>query len=113
MITGISREDLMILVQQLGPTWTAIASGTRDRSLAERWASGEEAPTAEEALKLSVAYEVFNEVAQTEGADTARAWFIGRSVGDHEVSPGEAIREGNFNGAYASAKRMINGEMGY
>lgn len=112
------KELIDELVQFIGPTLTAFTahSTVRAEFVLDRWREGSTALHPGKRERLELAYELLNDVAESNSADIARAWFIGANTSpgsDDEtnlVSPAEAIRHGKFDEARTSAKRFINDE---
>lgn len=98
------------LEQFVGPFLVAVVSGTHNRHIVKQWLDDDQyrevIPTPDEARRIEFALEQFNRVSQSVGEELARAWFIGKSVGDKP--PYLAIRAGNLIGAWGSASTMIN-----
>lgn len=102
------RETITYLVEQLGETLVAVLSDVTDRSQIATWQASLSKPSPESWTRLSVAEEVFRRVADTDGPDTARSWFVGANVGDELTSPAEAIRDGRFEEVRLSCQRLID-----
>lgn len=103
-------KTVKFVCDELGRTLTAALSGTRNRLDVDAWMKvgrGHATPTDHQLSRLRFAKEMFEKVSNAEDADTARAWFIGANVGDDEISPIEAIRNGRFDEVRTSATRMI------
>ena len=81
------------LVLGIGPTLTALVSGTRNREDVERWATVGAEPDTEQTRRLYAAYEAFITIKDREGEDVARAWFLGTNPG-LEDTPVMALRKG-------------------
>ena len=107
------------LETELGPTLTAYTIGSRNRHLAAKLQNNQLQLTNEQALRAGVLYALFHRVAAEEGGgfDVARAWLIGSSVPAPQgatdasggmISPSQAIRDGNFAGALASAHGLLH-----
>jgi hypothetical protein len=90
-----ATEAAAFLYRSIGPTLSGALIGSARRFHPEWELDGVEFD-ARETLRLQAAQKAFAEVAAEEGADTARAWFIGANpwLGDH--TPVDAIREGRF-----------------
>ena len=101
------KEIVEELVQLIGPTLTALSSGAVEHSTVEAWLNGLE-PEVSQEERLRFALEVLSDVAELNGNDVARAWFIGASCQNFTTAPFEAIRTGYFNSVRNSARRFIN-----
>ena len=98
------------LIDIVGPSLVALAAGSRNQHVAELWLGGRIAMSNPERQRLDAALECLQTVAESEGAETARAWFIGRNVGTDETSPAEALCEGRLEDVRRSMHRLINDE---
>lgn len=105
-----SAEIARQLVQHLGPTVVAVLSGVRDKKLPYKWsAEGGPQPRTETMQKLQVAHRAWVAVATAEGADIARAWFIGANPRLDEEPPFIAIRNGQFRQVMSAAATFVDG----
>ena len=106
---SISVEEIQELRDnRLGVTLTAMAAGVHVRDRVNTWCAGASEPTDDQAHRLRFTFDILHEVAEAENSwDTARNWFIGANVGEEEISPCEAIRQGRFEEVRASARRFI------
>ncbi len=98
-------------MNQLGPTLLALTANAASAEEITAWARGEGSPAAEQTERLLVADECFSIVEEVEGADVARAWFIGQNTGSDEISPAEAICAQEFDDVRIAARRMASGEL--
>lgn len=100
------------LVRLVGPTLTAFTAHATNRAelVLDRWRQDATSLHPGKRERLELAYELLNDVAEADSEDVARAWFIGANCGPSLVSPAEAIRDGRFDEARLSAKRLINDE---
>jgi hypothetical protein len=103
------HEVVRRLTAALGPTLVAALSGTTDRTLPLEWArhDGPE-PEPEMQARLRHALVTWRTVAEVEGDDVARLWFIGANpwLGDESVV--SALREDRFKDVDAAADAMVN-----
>ena len=104
-----SQDRVQQLVDLVGPTLTAMASGTRKREHVTDWLNGTTEPTGDNLERIKVAIEVLEQVGEAQGCEIARAWFIGESccVNNALVSPASAIRQGAYKTACSSAALFI------
>ena len=98
------------LSQAVGPTLTALAAGIMDRSTLRDAATDRVELVHGARIRLALAHELFNDVAEARGDDSARAWFIGANTGPTHMSPAEAIRDGHFEAVRSSARRFCDRE---
>ena len=104
-MSTITASEINELVDALGPTLVALASGTRQRKLVAAWAAGSAIPTQGEAERMATMLRLFREITSFEGPDVARAWMIADNTPVHGM-PAMAIRAGDFAAAERSAHRM-------
>lgn len=112
MCNTITPEEVAELEFQLGPTLVAVCANNRNKSAVQPWLEGTKTPTKEEAQRLSLALELFRQVAQSEGSDLARSWFIGDNA-TCGSTPAMAIRANKFDIVRTAAQRFIAGTDGY
>ena len=98
------------LSQAIGPTLTALAAGITSRATMRDAAADRVELVDRVHLRLALTYELFNDVAEARGDDSARAWFIGVGISPTHMSPAEAIRDGHFHAVRASAQRFCDRE---
>ncbi|HET6622520.1 MAG TPA: hypothetical protein VFG56_01150 [Candidatus Saccharimonadales bacterium] len=106
------KELIDELVRFIGPTLTAFTahSTVRAEFVLDEWRNGTGVLHPGKRERLEVAYKLLNDVAEADGEDTARAWFIGANSGSNRISPAESIRRGEFTDAKASARSLIRDE---
>lgn len=73
---------------------TALLASVEPRTVA-RWVAGEVVPREEAEKKLRSAYQIFHLLEQVEASSTVRAWFMGMNEQLADLSPAEAIADGN------------------
>lgn len=96
------------LLEHLGPTVVAALAGARDRKQPYKWASHGAQPRQESVTRLQVAYRVWSTIADADGPNVARAWFIGANPRFGERPPYLAIREGLFGDVVAAAEEFVD-----
>lgn len=106
------------LEHELGPTLVAVATGLKGRleeclATVAKWLDGTAKPEPEQEKRLEFMYEQFQRVASVDGTDIARLWFTGANVGEDELAPFQAMRNGDLDGVRISAGRMVEGTHGY
>lgn len=103
------------LEHELGPTLVAVATGlTGNRvechATISKWLDGSAEPGHEQAKRLQFMYDQFRRVATVDGTDLARNWFTGANVGEDELAPFQAMRNGDLDGVRISAGRRIEAD---
>lgn len=99
------------LDQAIGPTLMALVADVKSKLTLKDVVNGNVELTSQARARLALAHQLFNDVAEAQhSTDIARAWFIGSNTGPSATSPAEAIREGHFHDARASAQRMCGQE---
>lgn len=84
-----------LLIGNLGSTLVAYMTGVRSRQMPLRWAAGNATPRTDAAARLLTAYTVWLAIVHHDGRDVARNWFIGVNPWLGDISPAEAIRNGD------------------
>jgi hypothetical protein len=103
------REITRRLIATLGPTLVAALSGSKDRTAPHEWAAVDGSEPAPEALpRLACAYETWRKVAEAEGEQVARLWFIGANPWLGESTPVTAIREDRLKEVADAAQAMAD-----
>lgn len=103
------REITRRLIAVLGPTLVATLAGSRDRKAPIEWAKVDGSEPAPEALpRLACAYETWRKVAEAEGEQVARMWFIGGNPWLGESTPVSAIREDRLKEVANAAQAMAD-----
>ena len=103
------REITRRLIGSLGGTLVAALSGSKDPKLPYRWAKVDgPSPKNESMRRLQFAYEQWTRLAQCEGEDVARAWFIGANPWLDYDTPITAIREDRFKEAGQAAQALVS-----
>ncbi|WP_232491369.1 hypothetical protein [Mycobacterium dioxanotrophicus] len=96
------------LLDHLGPTVVAALSQVRNRKQPYKWAIDDgPRPRIESLQRLQVAHRAWWTIAESEGDEVARAWFIGANPRLDEVPPYMAIREGRFSEVLAAADEFV------
>ncbi|AUI52392.1 hypothetical protein [Arthrobacter crystallopoietes] len=105
-IPGI-HEVVRELTDDLGPTMVSALAGDRVRLTADDWVmeDGPE-PDEDEAERLRFAYDQWQLLA-AQGADRARAWFIGDNPRLGDESPVMAIHDGRFDDVRNAANAFL------
>lgn len=116
--TPVAEQDIRDTVRQLnaklGPTLVSALAGARTHTASRQWAEPEGAlPDAEAQARLLLALQVWIVVAEADGDDVARLWFIGANPWLGEDTAITAIREDRsqevLNAATAMATDAFSG----
>lgn len=117
--TRVHREATQASVQELATflqdiltrRLTALVAGQKDGKTVTRWVTGDIAvirdPMVEQ--RLRTAYEVSKMLLQYDSPQTVRAWFIGLNPQLDDVSPAEALANGDLKEVRAAARAFIAG----
>jgi hypothetical protein len=104
------RELSRRLIAALGPTLVAALAGSKDRTAPHEWVKVDGSEPAAEALpRLACAYETWRKVAESEGENVARAWFVGGNPWLGESTPVTAIREDRLEEVGCAAQALVDG----
>lgn len=96
-------EIVRFLSEGLGRPLLACTVGVRRRTLAV-WLRGSASPSHRSRDRLAGAFTVWNIVAEVEGPDTVRAWFMRAKDALYNYSPAEVIAEGRVDDVIAVAR---------
>lgn len=97
------------LVSRLGPTLVAASIGFRNRKVISELSENlDEAFSDEQKRRVDVLHEIWTTVANSEGDDIARAWFIGANPWLGDESAITAIREDRFSQVRVAARALVN-----
>lgn len=103
------REITRRLNSALGATLIAALTGSKDPKISLRWSRQDgPVPKQEAVRKLQFAYAQWTLIAQAEGEQVARAWFIGSNPWLHDDTPLDAIREARFREVTAATTAMAH-----
>ena len=107
------HETTRQLVSQLGITAVSFLAGAKDSKQAAKWqqADGPE-PRQEPTRRLMAAHRAWQMIATAENDYVARNWFIGTNPRLEELSPLEALREGQIKQVLAAATAFWEGTDG-
>lgn len=103
-----ASELVRELLDHLGPTVVAALAGVRDRKQPYKWAADGSQPRQESLARLQVGYRVWSMIAAADGANVARAWFIGANPRFDERPPYLVIREDQFGDVVAAAEEFVD-----
>ena len=114
-VTGQQDADLREIVRQLlshlGPTIVAALAGATGQAEALRWAEPDgSAPHPDAVPRLEFAHCVWQRIAEAEGPDVARAWFICGNTLLGEDTPVSAIREDRALEVTVAVRALIEGQ---
>ena len=100
-------EALRALVAALGKYPVAAIFGEEARTI-ERWLKTSLQLKEEDERRLHDAFQVFSLINEADGADVARAWFIGMNPELDDDSPVEQLAAGNSRSVHAAARSYVN-----
>ncbi|GAA1698925.1 MULTISPECIES: hypothetical protein [Dietzia] len=106
-VTGSMQDIARFLIDHLGSALTAHIAGV-DRRTVSRWAEGAAARASGEA-NLRVAFQVFQLIQTVDAPQTVRAWFMGMNPQLDDVSPAEALADGQHREVMAAARAFVAG----
>lgn len=98
------------LQELLSRRLTAYIAGVKDARTVTRWASGEvENARYENEQRLRTAYEIAQLLVRFDSPRVVKAWFIGLNPQLGDVSPAEAIHDGELKEAMSAARAFVAG----
>jgi hypothetical protein len=107
------HETTRQLLSHLGLTAVSFLSGAKDSKQASRWAKAESSePRPETRKRLLAAHRIWTDVSTAESDYIARNWFIGANPRLGEISPLEALRDGNVQEVLDAAAAFVSGTDG-
>lgn len=88
---------------------TAYIAGVKDAKSVSRWAAGETTDIRDPAMeqRLRTAYAIAQMLSEVDNPQTIKAWFVSLNPQLDDVSPSEAIREGNGKEVMAAARAFV------
>lgn len=95
------------LQKVLGRDVVALITAKQTRTVT-RWVTGDAVPTAQDQQLLRDTLQVVELLAEVEGDDVTRAWFIGMNPQLDDESPAEEIAAGHVRDVLAAARTFIN-----
>ncbi|QJU56270.1 hypothetical protein SCB71_21240 (plasmid) [Herbiconiux sp. KACC 21604] len=95
------------LQQVLGRDVVALITAKQTRTVT-RWVTGTAVPSAQDQQLLRDTLQVVELLAEVEGDDVTRAWFIGMNPQLDDESPAEEIAAGHVRDVLAAARTFIN-----
>jgi hypothetical protein len=100
-----------VLQELLSRRLTAYIAGVSDGKTVGRWASGDMAEIRDHKTeqRLRATYEITQLLMSYDSAQTVKAWFIGLNPQLGDVSPAEAIHDGQLKETFAAARAFIAG----
>jgi len=108
-VTAPISEVAGQLQELLSRRLTAVIAGVKEGKTVSRWASGEVTeirdPFTEQ--RLRTAYEIALLLLEHDSPQTVRAWFIGLNPQLDDVSPAEALHDGQLQEALAAARIFV------
>lgn len=106
---GLTPKDLVVALKDKLGTRLAAFIADKDPSTINRWSTGETEPSEEALRPLRAAYQVFDLLEREESDHTIRAWFMGMNPQLEDVSPAEALQEGQLREVLAAARAFHSG----
>ena len=100
-------EALRALVAALGRHPVAEIFNKDVRTI-ERWLKPDVTMNVEDGRRLRDAFHAFSLVEEADGADVARAWFIGMNPELGDDAPVEQLAAGNARAVLAAARSYVN-----
>lgn len=98
------------LQELLGRRLVAYVAGVKDAKTVTRWASGEvENVRYENEKRLRAAYEIAQILVRFDSPGVVKAWFIGLNPQLGDVSPAEAVHDGEVKEAMSAARAFVAG----
>ncbi len=98
------------LQELLSRRLVAYIAGVKDAKTVTRWASGEvENVRHENEKRLRTAYEIAQLLVFFDSPRVVKAWFIGLNPQLGDVSPAEAIHDGELKEAMSAARAFVAG----
>lgn len=105
-----SAEVAGYLQELLSRRLVAYVAGVKDAKTVTRWASGEvENVRHENERRLRTAYEIAQLLVRFDSPRVVKAWFIGLNPQLGDVSPAEAIHDGELKEAMSAARAFVAG----
>lgn len=96
----LSPRDLVVRLRaQLGSKLLAYIAGVRHTSVVQRWADGDDEPSADVLLRFGTALVATAILRQRDSREVVNAWFQGRNDSLGDVSPARALRDEAMGGA--------------
>jgi len=95
------------LQQMLGRDVVSLITDKQPRTVT-RWSAGDASPTARDLQLLRDTLQVVELLAEVEGPEVTRAWFIGMNPQLNDASPAEEIAAGRVRDVMAAARAFVN-----
>jgi hypothetical protein len=95
------------LREMLGAKLVAYIGSVRETRAVREWSEGTRTPKGDTSERLRLAFQVAKGIADSDGIDTAQAWFQGLNPLLGDVSPARLLREGDLQ---ADGQRVIDAE---
>ena len=97
------------LIENLGPKLTAFMV-SKDQQTVARWAKGTQRPPQDDVeRRLRAAFQVFQMLSENDTRHVIRAWFLGMNPQLDDLSPAEAIANGELREVMAAARAFAAG----
>jgi len=95
------------LTEILGAQLVAYIGSVKETRAVREWIAGTRVPRGDAAQRLRLAYRVAKCIAESDGIETAQAWFLGLNPLLGNVSPARLIRTGDLG---TDGPRLIEAE---
>lgn len=107
--TKVSLPDqVKFLKEHLGTKLLALTVGVSPKTI-DRWDKGQNTIGPEQERKIRAAFQVFQLLKSVEASPTIRAWFMGMNPQLDDLSPAEAIADGQLREVLAAARAFLSG----
>lgn len=106
-LRGSITDVIGQLTDILGAQLVAYIGSVKETRAVREWSAGTRAPRGDASLRLRFAYRVAKGIADSDGIETAQAWFQGLNPMLGNVSPARLIRTGDLD---TDGPRIIEAE---
>lgn len=105
------REIVRRLNASLGASMVSALAGAKDPKASYRWQKeeGGTVPSDASQARILLAHRAWRMVADVDGEQVARQWFLGANPWLGEISPVEAIHQDQFKAVIDAASAMSSG----
>lgn len=102
--------DIAAFLQEtLGQKLVAFMADVQDPKTVGQWIRRGQRPRPESEERLRMAFQVFHFIQNEESPHTVRAWLIGINPQLDDISPAEAIHNGDLKDVWVAAKAYVSG----
>ena len=107
-VTTTLDELVRVLEETLGRNLVAYIADVEPKTV-DRWGEGGMPRSRAVEERLRVAFHVFQLLLSRERSDTVRAWFIGINPQLDDISPAQALHDGQLRDVTVAAKSFVMG----